>query len=156
MLFLAGVRFAGVFLAGVLFLAGVALVVDAAAGRTCARVVSEDVAGEVAGVSAATGLVGRTAVAEKTSLDRAKKASAGSAETIQPNTVGSATASCAVSETPTALTSRNIGYCTDAPVVLRRRRAISISDAVGINSLITALAQPNQSGVPDGLLSRVN
>src|SRR5262245_60789835 len=73
----AGVRFAGVFLAGVLW---AALVLDAAAGRTFARVMSADVAGKVAGSGVATGL-GRAAVVEKTSLDRAKKASAGSAET---------------------------------------------------------------------------
>ena len=91
-------------------MAGVALVFFAAAGRTFASALSVDGAGEVAGAVAATGLMGRGgAVAVKTSLDRAKKASAGSAETIQPNTLGFATASCAVSETLTAATNRTIG-----------------------------------------------
>src|SRR4051794_7779101 len=102
---LAGVRAGVVFFAGAVFLAGVValVLVGVAAGRAFARVMSEDGAGEVAGRGAVTGVVGRAgAVAVKTSLDRAKKASAGSAETIQPNTLGWATASCAVSEMPTA------------------------------------------------------
>ncbi len=92
--FLAGGR-AGVFLAGAVFLAGVALVLGvAAAGRTFAGAVSGDGAGEVAGRGAVTGLVGRGgAVAVKTSLNRAKKASAGRAETsphapLQPPWIG--------------------------------------------------------------------
>src|SRR4051794_11989999 len=75
--FVAGVR-AGVFFAGAVFLAVVALVLEAAAGRTFAGAVSGDGADEVAGMGAVTGGVGRGgAVAVKTSLDRAKKASAG-------------------------------------------------------------------------------
>jgi hypothetical protein len=110
--FLAGVRV--VFFADAVVLAAVfavALVFAvAAAGRTFAPAASADGAGEVAGVGTVTGIMGRGgAVAVKTSLDRAKKASAGSAEAIQPNAVGRATASCAVSDTPTAATSRVIG-----------------------------------------------
>ena len=82
--FLAGVRLTGVFFAGVLF-GVVALVVDTAAGLAFARVLSADVAGEAAGMGAVTGWVGRCAVAEKTSLDRPRKAAAGRAETIQPD-----------------------------------------------------------------------
>src|SRR5437764_1059440 len=40
-----------------------------------------------------------------------------------------------------------------APV--RRRRAMMISAAVGISSVMTALAQPNQPAVPAGLLCMV-